>query len=30
MMFAKNKQVRLKGQALNKLVAQVYERDQHK
>lgn len=30
MIFAKNKQVRLKGQALNKLVAAVYDRDQHK
>lgn len=30
MMFAKNKQVQLKGQSLNKLVAAVYDRDQHK
>lgn len=29
-MFAKNKQVRLKGKALSELVALVYERDQHK
>ena len=29
-MISKNKPVRLKGEALRNLVAQVYERDQHK
>lgn len=30
MMFPKHRQVRLRGEALRRLVAEVYERDQHK